>query len=84
MNLKIFTNQTTVRVIFFRYKPFFPAFTVIVVCVVLFVTFIIPQIQEAITVQNRMKAIQGKLVILNQNFTFASSLDQDALSLICN
>lgn len=79
MNAPIPINQTTFRILYLRYKSYTVPVVVIFICIIIFVGFVLPQIQSWFSLQSDIITEQNTLTTLNQNLTFASKLDQATL-----
>lgn len=60
--------KTQWRLFYFQYRNFFTPVGIIVVCIVLFVTVVIPQIVQFLSSQNQLASEQEKVNVLKQNF----------------
>ncbi len=80
MNQPTPINQTTFRILYFRYKGYFIPVGTIIVCMLLFVFVIIPQIQTWFSLRDDTITEQNKIATINQNLTFTSQLDQATLT----
>ncbi len=80
MNRPSIVNQTTARILYFRYKDFFVPVIVIFVCILLVFQVIIPQIQQIFSLNDQIAATNGRIAVLEKNITTATQLDDTQLS----
>lgn len=75
MNRPVIVNQTTARILYFRYKEFIVPVIVIFVCIVIVFQVIIPQIQQLFSLNDSIAATQNRIAVLEQNIATANQLD---------
>jgi len=72
-------NQTTFRILYFKYKPYFISVGVMIVCLFVFLEVIIPQIQTWFSIRDQIAQEQQKLTVLNQNLSVITKIDAKTL-----
>lgn len=78
-NKPIPINETTFRILYFRYKPYYVSVGVILVCIVLFFQLIIPQVQQWFALRDEVIQEQQKVALLNQNLSIITKINNDSL-----
>lgn len=68
-------NQSTLRILYFQYKAFIVPVIVIFVCVIIFITVIIPQFQQVISLQGQIADSQQRVTTLNNNIAVATGIN---------
>lgn len=79
MTKPIIENQTTYKILYFRYKKFIVPTVVIFICFILFLELIIPQFQQYIDSNSQLEQSRLRITILSQNLAFVRGLDQSVL-----
>lgn len=78
-NTKVSLDQLMLKALYYRYKAFIVPVTTIAVCLILFLTVIIPQIQAFFAMRDQIEGDGAKLATLQKNLTTVSSLDDTKL-----
>ncbi|HEX8965384.1 MAG TPA: hypothetical protein VF820_03050 [Patescibacteria group bacterium] len=78
-NKPIPINETTFRILYFRFKPYLISTAVILVCIILFFQFIIPQIGQWFALRDQVIAEQQKIDVLNQNLNIITKINNATL-----
>lgn len=76
---KMTLDQSTAKILYFRYKAFLVPILIIFACAFLFISIIIPQIRELFSMKNEEKNVADRISALKQNIKFLSSLDDSSL-----
>lgn len=79
MNEKINGDLKSVKFIFNRNKSFIPPAVIILISVVLFFQFVIPQFGSLLAAKEEAKSASSKLDILKSNFNMLSNIDEVVL-----
>lgn len=79
VNTKVSLDQLLLKTIYYRYKVFLIPVSTITVCVILFLTVIMPQIQTFLTMRDQVEGDSTKLATLQKNLTTISRLDDTKL-----
>lgn len=77
INREISFDETTVKILFNKYKMFLMPLVIILICIIVFFSFIVPQIQELSSMNDEVKAVKEKILILRQNLNLLSNLNSD-------
>lgn len=80
MKSELLVKQSTLRILYFRYKPYLIPFFVIFICAIIFIQVIIPQIQNTINLYTQLQNERKHIAIINQNISLAAKLDDAALT----
>lgn len=72
-------TPNSLRVVYDAYKEYLLTIGIIIVCLLLFAKFIIPQIQELFLINGQKKEIEQKIRILKNNMYLLSSLSDSDL-----
>jgi len=75
-----FTAQTTFRILYYNNKEYVIPVIVITVCILIFLQFIIPQVQQVFWNFSQVNVIQQKVQSIEKNISIASSLDDSQLN----
>lgn len=78
-NIKMNFDQSEYKILYVKYKVYLLPFIVVTVSIILFIQFIIPQINEYNERKQQEKALVEKLTLLKDNLTYLSSLDDAKL-----
>lgn len=79
MNKKINFDINALKLLYSRYKGLIIPFFVIFISLLLFIKFIIPQIQGLLAARQEIKAANDKLSVMKNNFNILNSLDDAML-----
>lgn len=74
-NEKVNLDLKTLKFLYVRYKDFGIPIIVIVVCLIVFVQFLFPQLQNLFALSQEAKNASGKISVLGENVKLLSSLD---------
>lgn len=72
-------DQSTMQILYNRYKSYILPVVIMVCSLVLFITFIIPQVQHFLSLGNEENTAREKITLLESNIDFLSSLDEKNL-----
>ncbi len=78
-NKPIPINETTFRILYFRFKPYLISTGVVLICIILFFQFIIPQIGQWFSLRDQVIAEQQKIDVLNQNLSIITRINNATL-----
>ncbi len=78
-DIKHFLDQSTIQLLYFRYKNYMPYVFAIFAAIALFVAIIIPQIQNLLEISQQEKDMQTKIATLKKNLIFLSALNEGEL-----
>lgn len=78
-NKPIPINETTFRILYFRFKPYLISSGVILVCIILFFEFIIPQVSNWFALRDEVIAEQQKIDVLSQNLNIITKINNSTL-----
>jgi hypothetical protein len=73
------SQQTTVRILVRRFRPFFLPAIVITIAIVLAAAFLLPLVQQVISMQDELRAKQERIRILSTNLDTLTALDANEL-----
>ncbi|OGH42389.1 MAG: hypothetical protein A3H79_00160 [Candidatus Levybacteria bacterium RIFCSPLOWO2_02_FULL_36_8b] len=79
MNKKFNFDQSTIRILYYRNKEYIIPSAIILICLILFIKFIIPQGQELFLIKEKEKETQARVENLKKNLNFLSSVDSSDL-----
>src|SRR3990167_3378504 len=79
MNKKFNFDQSTIRILYYRNKEYIIPSAIILICLILFIKFIIPQGQELFLIKEKEKETQTRVENLKKNLNFLSSVDSSDL-----
>lgn len=74
-DIKINFDENTYRILYRRYKDLIWPLLIIFVCFGLFLKVIIPQAQDLLLMREEEKALNGKIIALNNNLDYLSKMD---------
>lgn len=77
--IKYGISQNPIMVIYESYKEYLLTIGIIIICLILFAKFIIPQVQDLLLINGQKKELEGKIRVLKNNIYFLSSLDESDL-----
>ena len=85
MNKKVFFGHNDLRFFYYRYKDSnyysISIFTVtIVVCLILVLKIIIPQVETYFSIRREVVALRSKIKTINENINFMNNLDKSVLN----
>ncbi len=80
MNKKINIDLNTIKIIYARYKQHIFYMVIIIVCVILFLTMIIPRTSELSNLQKEAKNEANKLAVLKNNLNLLSGMNDATLN----
>jgi Tfp pilus assembly protein PilO len=72
---KLFINQTTFRILYFKYKEFIVPIVATLVCFLIVIYVLVPQFQQYLSLVDQSKQLQSQIDILNQNNQLLTRLD---------
>jgi hypothetical protein len=75
MTIPNISDQSEIKRLLVHYKKFYISFGIIMLCGILFFTFIVPQIQQYSEARAQIQEVQNRIIILQKNISFLSSLD---------
>lgn len=75
MNKKLFFNENTLLIVYYRYKEVFVSLLIIATCAFIFMQLVFPQIQEWFSVRNEEAEFRKKVEVLKKRFDFLIRLD---------
>lgn len=78
-NKKINFDQSTIRILYYKYKEFMIPVFIILVCVILFVKLIIPQIEDIRFTKDEEKVTAEHINDLKKDLVFLSALNSENL-----
>lgn len=78
-NVKMNFDQSEYKILYMKYKAYLLPFFVVVISIILFIQFIIPQMNEYNERKQQEKALVQKIALLKDNLTYLSSLDGSTL-----
>src|SRR3989344_6306957 len=81
MKNTIALDKGTYKILYYRYKAFIIPILTILVCLVVVVKFIIPQINSFFSLNEERKLLSAKIAILKANADFLANLNEDDLDL---
>ncbi len=79
MNKKVNVDKEALMLLYSRYKNYLIPIGIILICIILFIFVIIPQIQNVIELQDEQKDEEKKLEILKNNLNLLYNLDSNTL-----
>lgn len=79
MNKKLNFDQSTIRILYYRNKEYIIPVVIILICLILFMKFVIPQMQELFLIKEKEKETQIRVENLKKNLIFLSNLDSSNL-----
>jgi len=79
MEKRVNIDITILKFLYARYKQFIIPGVVILVCFVLLITFIIPQLKALFELSTNAKKDSNRIIVLKNNLNFLSSLSDSAL-----
>ncbi|MCL5439264.1 MAG: hypothetical protein M1268_04770 [Patescibacteria group bacterium] len=79
MNKKIVFNQDLLKIIYVRYRPYLIYSGVIIICLIIFLKVVIPQIYDFFTVRDEVNQIRERINVLTQNLNLLSNLNNSDL-----
>lgn len=80
MNEKINTDLAALELIFNRNKPYIFRVVIILISIILFIQFVIPQFKALLETQEQIKESSKKLETLKANLNILNSIDEEALN----
>lgn len=80
MTIPRISDQSQLLVILAHYKKFYISLGIIILCGILFFTFIVPQIQQYSQARAQIQEVQNRITILQKNISFLSSLNDSEQS----
>lgn len=85
MSKEIFSKNTDIRLLYYRYKDtsyytIFIISLVFFVCFILFFQVVLPQLQNWFSIRNEVLATRTRIDVINQNISFMNNLDKAQLS----
>lgn len=72
-------DQSTFRILYYRYKEYIPYAATMLVAIALFLGFIIPQMQQWFFLKSQTEVLNEKIAILEKNRIFLESLNETDL-----
>lgn len=75
MTIPNISDQSEIKRLLVHYKKFYISFGIIMLCGILFFTFIVPQIQQYSEARAQIQEVQNRITILQKNISFLSSLN---------
>lgn len=78
-NKKINFDQSTIRILYYKYKEFIIPMFIILVCVTLFLKVTIPQIEDISHIKDEEKTIKDSINILKKDLIFLGTLNSENL-----
>lgn len=73
-------DQGTLRILYYQYKAQIISAAIILICVLLFLFLIAPQIQNVLSIRSQEEEHRQKIAILKDNIAFLKRLDDATLS----
>lgn len=73
-------NQTTFRILYYRYKAYVVPFITVLICMALFIWVIIPQVQGYFDQQSQIQTEQAQIATLKSNIALLSSSNSTTLN----
>jgi hypothetical protein len=70
-----FLNQSTYRILVYKYKLFAIPVGVIICCIILFVVVLVPQIRQWYATQQQIALSEQRLEVLTENLNLANKID---------
>lgn len=70
------SDENQLKLVLLHYKKFYISLGIIVLCVILFFTFIIPQIQQYSEARVQIQEVQDRILILEKNISFLSNVNE--------
>lgn len=74
---KITIEQSTLKILYVKYKSFLIPLGIVLTCILLFFIIIVPQITELFSTDARAQATREKIAILRENMRFLSTVPSD-------
>jgi len=69
-------NQSTIKILYTRYKEFILPLAIIFICAFLFLKFIIPQIKELRLERSQAQAARERIAVLKENLNILLKMDE--------
>ncbi|MCL5433251.1 MAG: hypothetical protein M1524_04025 [Patescibacteria group bacterium] len=79
MSQKIIIDQNLLKILYIRYKPYLIYGGIIIVCLVIFLKVLIPQVYDFFAARDEVEQLRTRVNTLNQNINLLSSLSDSDL-----
>lgn len=76
---KLNIDQSVLKILYKRYKLYLVPVLIITASVMLFVFFVIPQVQEIFVIRDQENLVKEKIITLQKNLEFVAALDDTSL-----